>query len=667
MTTEESVRYLKNHPVFFSRLGFCYDPPLMGEDGRPVVFSRNFAKYAGYHKAMKEAGVNVHTCILHNGWVDVDTYDYSLCDEVLDALFSACGREILVIPRIKLNPPASWCRAYPEDTFVYFDGPRDRESIRTLAGGLRQDWLGYPSPKGYYQAGEYHDTRPNVDSLIGLQSFSSEQWRKDAGAALRRLINHLENGPYRDQILGYQVAYGRCGETILWGEYQGDYGINQLRNFYDFAVKKYGSQAKTEAAWGCPCDRDHVPLPSPEERYGHTDDLLRFYRADPQDTICTDYDEFLSVSNADSLEYFGRVIKSIVDKPVGAFYGYYLYLQFAQYAGHLALDRILSSPYIDFLASPVSYYRREVGDAGGEMTSIPSINRRKLWMSEIDNRSYLCAKGEIAVCDTPEETETVLARETAKATAADCGYWLMDLGGGWYDSPEMHGIAEKIVKNTAELKRTLAQSQADVLFLTSEKGLTHTNISDELTLTMQDLHTDAYRMGFWYDNYRPCDLKELDCSRYRVAVLSYTAEWNTKDIRRLFESLPKDAAIVFCGACGILKDGKVSLDHIRDLTGISVAYEGMQLFADDPQADILRSENGRAVIAEKTVNGRRHIVNFARRFPELAKIAREAGCAMHAPLGATTIGDARFSAVFSGEEPLEDVPAHGYKITREKT
>ena len=38
MTREEACRLLADAPVFWSRLGFCYDPPRAGADGKPIVF-----------------------------------------------------------------------------------------------------------------------------------------------------------------------------------------------------------------------------------------------------------------------------------------------------------------------------------------------------------------------------------------------------------------------------------------------------------------------------------------------------------------------------------------------------------------------------------------------------------------------------------------------------
>lgn len=55
------VDFLRNNPIFWSRLGFCYDPPIKGEDGLPIVFSKNYEKFINYHRMFAKAGVKIHT------------------------------------------------------------------------------------------------------------------------------------------------------------------------------------------------------------------------------------------------------------------------------------------------------------------------------------------------------------------------------------------------------------------------------------------------------------------------------------------------------------------------------------------------------------------------------------------------------------------------------
>ena len=143
MTREE----LRKHPFFWSRLGFCYDPPRYDADENQIIFSRDYDYYRKTHDAFRDAGVEYHTTILHSGWVDDHKYDYRLTDEILHALLDG-NPTIKYMPRVKLNAPMGWCRNHPEDVLVYYHGPRDAESIRNLTCTPQHDIIGFES-SGY--------------------------------------------------------------------------------------------------------------------------------------------------------------------------------------------------------------------------------------------------------------------------------------------------------------------------------------------------------------------------------------------------------------------------------------------------------------------------------------------------------------------------------------
>ena len=46
---------LSDEPFFWSRLGFCYDPPRAGADGKQIIFSREFDEYNRIHRAFADA------------------------------------------------------------------------------------------------------------------------------------------------------------------------------------------------------------------------------------------------------------------------------------------------------------------------------------------------------------------------------------------------------------------------------------------------------------------------------------------------------------------------------------------------------------------------------------------------------------------------------------
>lgn len=55
--SEKANRILKDNPVFWSRLGFCYDPPISDENGAPLVFDKTFEKYTRMHDKFSDFGI----------------------------------------------------------------------------------------------------------------------------------------------------------------------------------------------------------------------------------------------------------------------------------------------------------------------------------------------------------------------------------------------------------------------------------------------------------------------------------------------------------------------------------------------------------------------------------------------------------------------------------
>ena len=81
----ELQQQLRDTPFFWSRLGFCYDPPRAGADGKQIIFSREFDEYRRVCRDFADAGVRWQTTILHSGWVADGKYDYTL-DRAIDSL-----------------------------------------------------------------------------------------------------------------------------------------------------------------------------------------------------------------------------------------------------------------------------------------------------------------------------------------------------------------------------------------------------------------------------------------------------------------------------------------------------------------------------------------------------------------------------------------------------
>ena len=671
MNRQEALQILKTNPVFWSRLGFGYDPPMKNEQGRPLVFTEDLERYARTHRMFSAAGVQIQTCILHAGWMGIDEYDYSLTDRVVEAVFRD-NPDAYYIPRIKLNVPIDWCEENPEELLVYWEGPREKEEIRALVGTEKQDYLGYEAPNGYYQAGDYVDTRPNVGGIIARQSFSSEKWLQDAGVALEKLIDRLENGKYGSRILGYHIAFGASGESVMWGRmnnHYGDYGIAHTRHFLNWGLKKYGSEDALHQAWGQErFVNGTICLPSPDQRYCRKDSLSSFYRADTLGTLASDMDAFLSLSCADAIEYFGRIVRQKApEKLVGAFYGYFVHTDNPNYAGHLALEQLLNSDYVDFFAAPKSYYRCGPGQPGGELTAVQSVNLKKLWLDETDSRTHLAfadlpenkistAKGKQRfdaaidsldwLCRDFNDSRCVLWREFCKNIAHGSGFWWMDLGGGWYDDDALMTEVAKMTDLNRRLQETPYESFADILVLADENVIGKMSISKtQREGFLEDPLMELSLSGGVADLYRLSDLPDLDLKRYKMVIFAYTFDVSAETRAYLNAQLPKETLLVYHHAAGVSMDGTCSLENIRDFTGFSVEertvdgdYVGVQVQDDEakPLFDGVWQKDNRVAITAPYP-----------KWQVYRTLAGLAGCRLWTDGGITLWADKRVMGVFT--------------------
>ncbi len=574
----EMHAFLRDNPFFWSRLGFCYDPPRCDSEGKPIIFSKDYEGYNRVHRDFAKAGVKLHTTILHSGWVADGVYDYSLTDEILYWVFKD-NPDILYMPRVKLNVPPDWCKNHPEETFVYYYGPREAGQIADLAGTDKQDYFGFDSP-GYSVNGgngTWKDDRRNFDGLISLQSFSSEKWVRDASETLTRLLRHLAESEYADRIVGVHIAFGMCGETNLWGCWspldnpekglfgrRGDFGIVNRRKFAEYGIEKYGSAEQAIAAWG-----DLEP-PTPLEREGLKSSLEEFFLCD--NPKVRDYFEFVSETTADAIEMFCKVVKDssgMFGRPLaaGAFYGY-MYLHQSPNAGHLGLNKLLNSPYLDFMSSPKGYYRCLAGDPGGEQGPSESVALKKVWLDEIDNHTHLDRRPN-GRAENLEESKTLLWREAVKNITHGQGFWWMDLGEGWYDCPELMREIQTITQLQTELASVKSVSAAEILLVVDEHSMTNMTISSGLSIgLLYQLHSELKLAGAPVDTLRMADLLEVDLSQYKMIVFANCFYFEDGQREQILAAI-KDKLVIWNYAAGILAPSYSKENYLK-LTGFSL-------------------------------------------------------------------------------------------------
>ena len=675
------AQFLKDHPIFWSRLGGEWFPALRDPDGKPYYGNTDAddRTYQRYHRDFAAAGVHTHSIVLDRGWIGENTYDYTATDMQLARLFEA-DPDGYVLPRIKLDAPWDWCRNHPEEVFVYVSGKGlSAKEISALVGTPAQPCWQYKVPEWYEKYEDFQcEEKP---FLIDMQSLSSQRWLKDASVALRNLINHLEAGPYADRIAGYHLAFGHCGECMQWhmGEWipgaaqdflhYGDFGIAHLQRFYDFGLAKYGTHDALARAWQQPhLTRDTVDLPLPKARYGEGDSLHSYFRGREKDALTRDFDAFHSENVADAIVQFAATAKKHTSKPVGFFYGYFLFAMNTQYEGHLRFERVLNCPDVDFLASPTAYHFRGGNSPSLDMLPTQSVNREKLYVEETDTRTYLVAPEKAGARPSDcthsfEETRYVLWRGLCKNIVHGSGFWWMDLGRGWFDAPDILREIAALNKANDALRPGAHHSCADVLVVMDDASLEHTQCNRLFTHSfVRNLILTTRSAGVLCDTYHSSDLGKIDLSRYRLVVFgtNYTltreqlAQWRFR----------KDATLMFYGTVGILGNGTPALANTEALTGFALE-EDFDKALQCPIARIQNEEND--LLAKKQVGDRTHVLCTDPRLTPTTfrRICREAGCHIYTDVDCILFGDSDMLGVFAKGKTDTVLHLNGEKQGRE--
>ena len=639
----ERVEFLRENPIFWTLFGH------ESESGNWDTHQLN----ANRHRALYDRGILIHSSVLPSGWVGPDQYDYEELDRLLEMLFTAAP-DILFLPRVKLNVPDGWCERYPEAVYVYEGGPRTREEIGAMIGTDRHG---------------SHPCKPT--DLLALQSLSSKQWVKDASEAMGRFVDHLESSKWSDHIIGYHVAYGTCGESTQWGSWNknplhhGDYGINHTRDFLAFAAKRgehYTDVPPIKERFfigdtPLPENKCHIGAPTLEQLFLHTQ----------QDQRSITYSLFQREINSDAIETICKAVKDRApQKATGIFYGYIAEPDNCGNGQHTGFDRILGCPYVDFLAGPKGYTRVSPLDPGLGQAVPNSVNRKKLWVDEIDNRTHLSTWS--GSKDHPaknfQQTRAVYWREFSKNVAFHQGYWWMDLGGGWLDSEELQQEVRLLNETSKRLyqKKDSYKNKSQVLLVMDEDSIHYTRPNFSFHRDVVH-HTGSVikECGVPIDFYRLKDLEEMDLLQYKMIVFLNAFRMDRKKLEGILAKAPADCHILWNYAAGILGDDGFGLENVKALTGFSLGEYPVGTCCDHPQScypvlyvqdhtALSRFSDGKTWLAKRQEGHRTHVLNAMPQNmtpQQMQQLLAAAGVHIYAPAYCVVHTDSRFLYVLA--------------------
>lgn len=620
LTKEEALYLMKNTPW-----SFYYNALSKNDTERDAFFYNN-------HEVIDEIGSDIRCFNIDTGWDGIDTYDYTKIDQSIETLLKDYPNRYFV-PRLQFNPRIGWIRNHPEELCVYYGGPKTKEEILAKLDTKDYDPWG---ADGGHRGG---------NGLFSGPSFSSRVWLEDYSNALRKLIEHLENGPYANQILGYFIGgFGNCGENMWWGDWRnqgdprrGDFGISNTKHFREFLLKKYGSIERIREVYkNDALEMEDIYEPAPQEYWSELGMTLSELLLDNNQKMIDTF-EFHCEVTRNAINTFAKICYEISGKPNGCFYGY-LQDETVGYSGHLWIDKLLESPYIDFMSSPKAYHYCLAGDPGASQGPGQSISMKKLWVEENDSRSYHALKNDAdRAPKSLEDTITVFWREIYRALTMNFSFWWMDIGAphdDWYSDKalvDMMTHQASFYKKWAPVER---KSIAEVVFVEDEDSCGHmAQCSGVARNARYKLERELRLCGVPVDHLRICDLLEQDVSQYKFIVFCHAFVMPISLWEQIKAKINPSATILWNYAPAMIGENGFSFENQTAVTGFRTQECGERLLHEDqykhiywhgvhtckqdyPLLEILPDEN--IEVLQKTSDG--HIITARKQDGDLMQI-----------------------------------------------
>ena len=497
-------------------------------------------------------------------WVGKDSYDFSTVEENLKKVIADYEPgEIWIIPRVMVEPPSFWENENPDELCRDFSG----KSIH--------------------------------------QSYSSDVWLRDTEKAMSALQDFLVKSKIDEYIAGWQIACGWTEEFMrptIYTMQLSDYSNTSKKAWQRYLSDRYENIDVLNAKWQTSHKSfNDIGVPSPAERVYFSEEETNY------PVPVAEYNRFRSIETANALIALAGYAKKITggNRIVGAFYGYA-----GTRFGHDAIDLVLNSPYVDFLASPFAYDTQRAPGTDWVLSGVLGSTRlhNKLWFTECDVRTHLSKPISIAMphanpigntmYDGPiwhgPDSEDVSAHQMKKAFAKTMsmsgGMWWFDMWGGWFKTEKYMDTIKKSLELYQSQSGEKSVAEVAVVYDTYARGHHRKNASLEGFLQA------ISRTGVAFEQFALADMDKLDPDQYKTIVVLNThtivptlAKWKNGNHSILYVSSafeePSDGRTCPC------KDGKVH---------VGKGYQEY-FFSDVPSSQMLR---------EAFLTSGAHIYNF---------------------------------------------------------
>lgn len=468
-----------------------------------------------------------------------ETADYSSADYVCRSVLKV-NPQALLLPRFDMEPPKWWKEQYPDHVMIREDGPQKR----------------------------------------GV-AVASPRYREDAAAALAALVRHLEEA-FGENVAGYHPCGHNTGEWFYQGSWERKYmGYDGATGaaWRDWLRARYSSEAALRHAWGSgAAGFDRAEPPSPEARHAHPGGIFRVPTAEQP---IVDFHRFQQEAMADCVVALARSVRQASrGKKLSVFFYGYVFEFAALYngpamSGHYGLRRVLDSPDIDILCSPISYIDRGLGQSAPVMTAAESVALAgKLWLNEDDTATYLSSgsfPGHSERVDTFQGSNNQLLRNVGQDACRNFATWWMDLGGtGWFNDSrfwESMKAMEAMDRPLLAAPRAFDPPLAAVI----DEGAMNW-VADGGVLATRPLIYEGRgalaRTGIPFGQYLLDDVAGGRVGKADAFVFLNAWDVDGATRQRLLQAT-RNKLRIWCYAPGFLGNGSGGLENMRLLTGLA--------------------------------------------------------------------------------------------------
>jgi hypothetical protein len=506
---------------------------------------------------------------------DVPELDIAKAQKQVRGLLDVCPDANIVI-RVHVNAPFWWNDENKDEWTIFVDGDLDKR------------------PYGAPYDNESGDTeRPRRTSM------ASQKYIAVASEKLKEFCTRMPATPEGASVIGIHVAWGVFGEWHYWGYpfHEGDKGKPMTVFFRNWLTKKYGTDAALQKAWNnSRYTLATAEVPDTTERMHTTHGIFR----DPaRERRVIDYFNCQQELVADDIEHFCRIVKQTWPRPVlvGVFYGYF-HMTFSRQAvgGHMYVERIMKSPYIDYLSAPQSYFgmTRNSGGPGHARGVIESAKLHgKLFLDEVDNGGLQdMSRLDPAVSDTLADPKYIpmIRRSALMPLVRGMGFWYYDFGprrtAGWWDSPVYLANIRQEKEFFEKHKDVPFRNEADALMVWDMESLFYvynrwTPVSEDI---IDKAAAESYKTGATIDHVYLFDLPALDLKRYKAIIFMNVFRITDEQKKFIREKVCRDGrTIVWNYMPGITDGNKYDIGFVSKLTGFKTAEF---VYKDTPKVEI---------------------------------------------------------------------------------